>query len=359
MTSSPRSALRSIRRCRGSARTRRYRRRHASPPRSRPSAPGRGAGRPPPRHHGRTRATTTSGCATRSPEVTALPRGGERLRPRAHRPPGRPAPVDLRQIKAPPARPTSRSPPATAGGYYGRSFEGKEVAPAAARAGRRPRRLDPARPAGDTTPTSQPSPAGVLLDLDTARRGTQFFPVWAAPRSAPPATLLAYSTRSSSATRYTIHVRDLATGERADEDHRGAQRGHLGARRAGSSTRPSTTPGAPTRSGSTGSGTAQSDDALVHQDRQPVLAWAWTRQRPLHRGRERLKTTSGTASSTPTRELGLGSSTSAARGWSTPSTTRSSAAPTPSSLAPQRHRPGLRVPYLARYSPTPPDGGDR
>ena len=70
--------------------------------------------------------------------------------------------------------------------------------------------------------------------------------------------MLAYSTDVVGDERYTIRVKDLATGEPARRDRRRHRRRHLGPGRARTSTtRPSTTPGAPTRSGGTGSAAAR------------------------------------------------------------------------------------------------------
>ena len=102
--------------------------------------------------------------------------------------------------------------------YYGRSFEGKEYGASCRVPVADPDDWTPPKPAEDTDP-DQPALPGeeVLLDLDALAEGHEFFSVGGSAVS-PDGTLLAYSTDVVGDERYTIRVKDLATGElRADE----------------------------------------------------------------------------------------------------------------------------------------------
>jgi oligopeptidase B len=107
--------------------------------------------------------------------------------------------------------------------YYGRSFAGKEYGascrvPVAAVSDSGEDDWTPPRPAEDTDP-DQPALPGeeVLLDLDALAEGHEFFSVGGSAVS-PDGTLLTYSTDVVGDERYTIRVKDLATGDlRADE----------------------------------------------------------------------------------------------------------------------------------------------
>ena len=97
--------------------------------------------------------------------------------------------------------------------YYGRSFEGKEYGASCRVPVVDPDDWTPPKPAEDTTP-DQPALPGeqVLLDLDTLAEGHEFFSLGGSAVS-PDATLLAYSTDVVGDERYTIRVKDIATGE--------------------------------------------------------------------------------------------------------------------------------------------------
>ncbi|KQW53852.1 protease 2 [Nocardioides sp. Root1257] len=102
--------------------------------------------------------------------------------------------------------------------YYGRSFEGKEYGASCRVPVTDQDDWTPPRPAEDTTP-DQPALPGeqVLLDLDALAEGHEFFSLGGSSVS-PDTTLLAYSTDVVGDERYTIRVKDLATGElHADE----------------------------------------------------------------------------------------------------------------------------------------------
>ena len=102
--------------------------------------------------------------------------------------------------------------------YYGRSFEGKEYGASCRVPVVDPDDWTPPKPAEDTAP-DQPALPGeqVLLDLDALAEGHEFFSLGGSSIS-PDTTLLAYSTDVVGDERYTIRVKDLATGElRPDE----------------------------------------------------------------------------------------------------------------------------------------------
>ncbi|GAA1770246.1 S9 family peptidase [Nocardioides hankookensis] len=102
--------------------------------------------------------------------------------------------------------------------YYGRSFEGKEYGASCRVPVTDEADWTPPKPAEDTAP-DQPALPGeqVLLDLDALAQGHEFFSLGGSAVS-PDTTLLAYSTDVVGDERYTIRVKDLATGElRADE----------------------------------------------------------------------------------------------------------------------------------------------
>ncbi|HEU5036708.1 MAG TPA: S9 family peptidase [Nocardioides sp.] len=171
-------------------------------------------------HHGRTRTDDYEWLRDKeSPEVTAyLEAENAYTQERtAHL-------ADLRQaifdeIRAR-TRETDLSVPTRSRGhwYYGRSFEGREYGASCRVPVTDPDDWTPPRPAEDTAP-DQPALPGeeVLLDLDELARDHEFFSLGGSSVS-PDGTLLAYSTDVVGDERYTIHVKDLTTGElRADE----------------------------------------------------------------------------------------------------------------------------------------------
>jgi len=97
--------------------------------------------------------------------------------------------------------------------YYGRSFEGKEYGASCRVPVTDPDDWTPPKPAEDTAP-DQPALPGeqVLLDLDTLAEGHEFFSLGGSSVS-PSGALLAYATDVVGDERYTIRVKDLATGE--------------------------------------------------------------------------------------------------------------------------------------------------
>jgi oligopeptidase B len=101
--------------------------------------------------------------------------------------------------------------------YYGRSFEGKEYGASCRVPVRAPDDWTPPRPDEDAKP-DQPALPGeeVLLDLDALAEGHEFFSLGGSSIS-PDGTRLAYSTDVVGDERYTIRVKDLATGDLQDE----------------------------------------------------------------------------------------------------------------------------------------------
>ena len=97
--------------------------------------------------------------------------------------------------------------------YYGRSFEGKEYGASCRVPVVDPDDWTPPKPAEDTAP-DQPALPGeqVLLDLDALASGHEFFSLGGSSVS-PSGALLAYATDVVGDERYTIRVKDLATGE--------------------------------------------------------------------------------------------------------------------------------------------------
>ena len=224
------------------------------------------------------------------------------------------------------------------------------------RAGRRPRRLDPAPPAEDTAPTSRPSPARRCSSTSTRSPRDTSSSVWAAPRSAPTGDLLAYSTDVVGDERYTIHVKDLATGELRADEITGVLGGATWARDGQSFFY--TTVDDTWRADKIWQhrlGTAQSDDALVHHetDGRFWVAWAgpaatassWSRAAEDHLGvplpRRRR---------TRARPPGL---QRAPRGAGVLPRPRGHRRHRHLPRAPQRHRPGLRARHLARATHPP------
>lgn len=102
--------------------------------------------------------------------------------------------------------------------YYGRSFEGKEYGASCRVPVTGPDDWTPPRPAEDTAP-DQPALPGeqVLLDLDELAQGHEFFSLGGSSIS-PDGNLLAYATDVVGDERYTIRVKDLATGELRDDE---------------------------------------------------------------------------------------------------------------------------------------------
>ena len=101
--------------------------------------------------------------------------------------------------------------------YYGRSFEGREYGASCRVPVRGPDDWTPPRPDEDAKP-DQPALPGeeVLLDLDALAEGHEFFALGGSSVS-PDGTRLAYSADVFGDERYTIRVKDLATGELHDE----------------------------------------------------------------------------------------------------------------------------------------------
>jgi oligopeptidase B len=101
--------------------------------------------------------------------------------------------------------------------YYGRSFEGKEYGASCRVPISGPEDWTPPRPDEDADP-DQPALPGeqVLLDLDALAQGHEFFSLGGSSIS-PDGRLLAYSVDVVGDERYTIRVKDLATGDLHDE----------------------------------------------------------------------------------------------------------------------------------------------
>ena len=239
-------------------------------------------------HHGRTRTDDYEWLRAKDdPEVTAYLEAENAYTEErtAHL-------ADLRQpifdeIKAR-TRETDLSVPTRNRGYwyYGRSFEGKRVRRQLPRPGRRPRRLDsPAARPRTPRPTSRRCPARRCCSTSTrSPRATSSSPS-AARAISPDGRLLAYATDVVGDERYTVRVKDLAHRRAARRRDRPASSAAPPgtAPASTSTTRPSTTPGAPTRSGGTASAPTQADDELVYHetDGRFWVGVGRTRSRPL------------------------------------------------------------------------------
>ncbi|MDF9715590.1 S9 family peptidase [Nocardioides sp. ChNu-153] len=97
--------------------------------------------------------------------------------------------------------------------YYSRSFEGKEYGASCRVAVTDPDDWTPPQPAADSAP-DQPALPGeeLLLDLDELAEGHEFFSLGGSSIS-PSTTLLAHATDTVGDERYTVRVKDLATGD--------------------------------------------------------------------------------------------------------------------------------------------------
>ena len=101
--------------------------------------------------------------------------------------------------------------------YYGRSFEGKEYGASCRVPVRGPDDWTPPRVDEDARPDAPALPGEqVLLDLDELAEGHEFFSLGGSSVS-PDGTMLAYSTDVVGDERYTIRVKDLATGDLHDQ----------------------------------------------------------------------------------------------------------------------------------------------
>ena len=132
--------------------------------------------------------------------------------------------------------------------YYARSFEGKQYGvqcrcPVAIPTTGRPRFDEHTEIPGEQ----------VLLDENVEAEGHDFFALGAA-RVSLDGNMLAYSVDVVGDERYTLRFKDLRTGELYDDEIVGIAAGATwAADNAPSTTRPSTTRGAPTPCGGTGS----------------------------------------------------------------------------------------------------------
>ena len=101
--------------------------------------------------------------------------------------------------------------------YYGRSFEGREYGATCRVPVADESDWTPPRPAEDCA-ADQPALPGeeVLLDLDQLAEGHEFFSLGGSSVSTD-SRLLAYSTDTTGDERYTVRVKDLATGELLDD----------------------------------------------------------------------------------------------------------------------------------------------
>ncbi|QZY27885.1 S9 family peptidase [Nocardioides coralli] len=97
--------------------------------------------------------------------------------------------------------------------YYGRTFEGREYGASCRVPVADTSDWTPPRPAEDTAP-DQPALPGeeLLLDLDELAGDSEFFSLGGSAIS-PDTILLAYATDTTGDERYTVHVKDLRTGE--------------------------------------------------------------------------------------------------------------------------------------------------
>lgn len=102
--------------------------------------------------------------------------------------------------------------------YYGRSFAGREYGASCRVPVSDPDDWTPPVPAEDCTP-DQPALPGeeVLLDLDAMAEGHEFFSLGGSSIS-PDGALLAYAVDTVGDERYTVRVKDLATGALLDDE---------------------------------------------------------------------------------------------------------------------------------------------
>lgn len=102
--------------------------------------------------------------------------------------------------------------------YYGRSFEGRQYGASCRTPVADPADWTPPRPAEDAHP-DQPALPGeeVLLDLDALAEGHEFFSLGGSSVS-PDDLLLAYAVDVVGDERYTVRVKDLATGEHLPDE---------------------------------------------------------------------------------------------------------------------------------------------
>jgi oligopeptidase B len=109
--------------------------------------------------------------------------------------------------------------------YYGRSFEGREYGASCRVPIRAEDDWTPPTPAEDSDP-DQPALPGeeLLLDLNELAEGHEFFSLGGSAVS-PDERLLAYSTDTTGDERYTVRVKDLATGGLLDDELTGVMGG--------------------------------------------------------------------------------------------------------------------------------------
>ncbi|WP_370247469.1 S9 family peptidase [Nocardioides sp.] len=106
--------------------------------------------------------------------------------------------------------------------YYGRSFEGREYGASCRVPVGDPDDWTPPQPADDARPDEPALPGEeVLLDLDALAQGHDFFSLGGSSISRDD-RLLAYATDVVGDERYTIRVKDLATGELLADEITGA-----------------------------------------------------------------------------------------------------------------------------------------
>ena len=110
---------------------------------------------------------------------------------------------------------TDLSVPSRRGGwwYYGRSFEGREYGASCRVPVADPGDWSPPRPAEDSSPDEPALPGEeLLLDLDALAEGHEFFSLGGSSVSID-GHLLGYATDTVGDERYTVHFKDLRTGD--------------------------------------------------------------------------------------------------------------------------------------------------
>ena len=151
--------------------------------------------------------------------------------------------------------------------YYGRSFAGREYGATCRVPVADPDDWTPPVPAEDCAP-DQPALPGeeVLLDLDALAEGHEFFSLGGSSIS-PDGALLAYSVDTVGDERYTVRVKELATGELREDELTGVLGGGTWDR-AGENLYYTTVDDSwrPDRIWRHRLGTAQSDDELVYEE---------------------------------------------------------------------------------------------
>ncbi len=151
--------------------------------------------------------------------------------------------------------------------YYGRSFEGREYGASCRVPVADPDDWTPPRPAEDASPDEPALPGEeVLLDLDALAEGHDYFSLGGSAVG-PDDQLLAYAVDTAGDERYTVRIKDLASGELLADELTGVLGGvtwHPDGERCYYATVDAAW--RPDKVWEHRLGTAQADDALVHHE---------------------------------------------------------------------------------------------